>query len=408
MTAPLTRIGVLIPEYPGQTHSFFWREMQRVAARPGHATEVFSTRLPAKPVRHAWVDQAPATYLYPLPRTALPGLLARLPWALARLAADPLARETLRDRKSWPMVLMALRLIRLARARGIDHLHVHSCANAALIAAFAHRLSGLPYSLVLHGPIEDYGPHQPCKWQGARFVFVITEKLRREMELRFPGMADRIDVVPMGVDTDTFAPARARPPAGAGRPFTWFCCARLNRVKGYDTLLDALARLRAEGHATRLVIAGEDEQGGSGYRREVEAMIDRLGLGDSVTLLGAVTQEEVLARLQSSDGFVLASRQEPLGVAYMEAMSCALPVVGTAAGGVAELISEGTDGLLVPPGDSPALAGAMARIMADPALAERLGLAARATILARFGAGRSADALVGWLAAPEGRGTAPR
>ena len=117
-----------------------------------------------------------------------------------------------------------------------------------------------------------------------------------------------------------------------------------------------------------------------------------------VELLGSVTQESVRDELQSADGFVLASRHEPLGVAYMEAMACELPVIGTDAGGVGELITQGRDGLLVPPGDVPALADAMDRLMADPVLRRLLGTAARGRIVADFGSRRSADALAAALA----------
>ena len=100
-------------------------------------------------------------------------------------------------------------------------------------------------------------------------------------------------------------------------------------------------------------------------------------------------------------GFVLASRAEPLGVAYMEAMACGLPTVGTAAGGVPELIDSGRDGLLVPPEDPEALAGAMISIMSDGELRSALSHHGRSRIVDHFGASRSADALAvaltGWF-----------
>ena len=392
MTPGPARLGVLIPEYPGQTHSFFWREMQSVRARSGHSVMVFSTRRPAKPVPHSWVSEAPATYLFPPPKAGFAGLLAALPGALARLMVRPATRPILRNPRNWLMLLMAMRLVRLCRTHDIRHLHVHSCASAALVAALARQIGGPPYSLVLHGAIQTYGPHQRFKWQGARFVFVVSEMLRHQVSEILPDMMEKTSVVPMGVDVEIFTPPPARREPGEG--FTWFCCARLNRGKGHDTLLEALHRLRGEGGDVRLVIAGEDEQGGSGYRREIEKEIDRLGLRDVVTLLGAVRQEDVVRHLQSSDGFVLASRNEALGVAYMEAMACGLPVIGTAVGGVGEVIDDGTNGLLVPPGDAGALAAAMKRIMTDRPFADRLGGNAREKIVTRFSASRSAVELL--------------
>lgn len=127
-------------------------------------------------------------------------------------------------------------------------------------------------------------------------------------------------------------------------------------------------------------------------------MIAGAELGEVVQLLGSVTQETVRDELQSADGFVLASRHEPLGVAYMEAMACELPVIGTDAGGVRELITQGKDGLLVPPGNAEVLADAMLRLMEDHGLRHALGAAARQRVVADFSSRRSADALATALA----------
>lgn len=398
MTAP-RKIAVLIPEFPGQTHSFFWREIEALDAFHGIGAQIVSTRLAPKPVWHDWVEQAGAIQLYPVPKAELARLLPDLARTLPRLAADPDIRRILRQPKAWAFVLMALRLARICRARGLSHLHVHSCANFALIAALCHRISGVPYSLVLHGPLSDYGPDQPFKWKDAAFVFVITETLRAAVAQVMPAMMDKVRVVPMGVNTDQFSPPAA-PRPDSPDPFTWLCCARLNWVKGYDTLVEAASLLRARhpGRSFRIRIAGEDEQGGSGYHRDLDAMIAAAGLGDTVELLGSVTQDAVRGELQSADGFVLASRHEPLGVAYMEAMACELPVIGTDAGGVRELIAGDRDGLLVPPGDAQVLADAMERLMDDPTLRRTLGKAARQRIVADFSARRSADALAAALA----------
>lgn len=397
MTPP-DRIAVLIPEFPGQTHSFFWREIQALKDGHGIGAQIVSTRLAPRPVWHDWVEQAQAIQLYPVPRAELLALLPRLAAALPRLAANPDTRRILRNPKTLPFVLMALRLARICKARGLTHLHVHSCANFALIAALCHRITGIPYSLVLHGPLGDYGPEQPFKWQGARFVFVITETLRAQVAQVMPDMMDKVSVVPMGVNTDLFSPPDADRPDHPD-PFIWFCCARLNRVKGHDTLIEAASLLRARrsGTAIRIRIAGEDEHAGTGFHRDLDAMIATAGLSDTITLLGPVTQDAVRSELQSADGFVLASRHEPLGVAYMEAMACALPVIGTDAGGVRELITGHQDGILVPPGNAAALADAMEKVMGDSDLRRSLGRAARRRIVQDFSSRRSADALAAAL-----------
>jgi colanic acid/amylovoran biosynthesis glycosyltransferase len=392
------KLAVLIPEFPGQTHSFFWREIEALQRFHGIGAQIVSTRLAPKPVYHDWVEAARAIQLYPISKPEILGLMPDLARALPRLASDPDIRRLLQQPKSWAFLVMALKLARICRAQGLGHMHVHSCANFALIAALCHRISGIPYSLVLHGPLSDYGPEQVFKWQGASFVFVITETLRAEIATLMPSMMEKVRVVPMGVDTDVFSPTQHARPAKP-QVFTWFCCARLNRVKGHDRLIEAARILRAEdpGRDFRIRIAGEDEQGGSGYHRDLDRLIAEAGLQGVVELLGSVTQEAVRDGLRASDGFVLASRHEPLGVAYMEAMACELPVIGTDAGGVSELIGDGRDGRLVPPGDAHALARAMAELMASPDLRQQLGQAARQRIIEGFGSRRSADALAEML-----------
>lgn len=257
-----------------------------------------------------------------------------------------------------------------------------------MIAALARLCHGGPtYSLTLHGPLSDYGPAQALKWRGAAYGTVITRRLLTEVGAELgPEVAARCVVQAMGVDTERFVRTVPYAPPVPGAPLRIFACARLNAVKGHADLMEAVALLVARGIDARLDIAGEDDDGGTGYRGVLEARIAELGLGERVNLLGAVDEAEVLARMNAAHVFALASWHEPLGVAYMEAMSCALPVVGTAAGGVSELITDGEDGVLVPPRDPAAIAAAIARLAADPAYCERLGRAGRARVAAAFDA----------------------
>lgn len=400
MTGNTTRgdgIGILIPEYPGQTHSFFWREISALRAEQGRRVQVFSTRAPAQPVAHDWVAEAPATYLYPPPATDLAPVLAALAGKLPRFLADPANRAVMRRPRAWALLVMAVRLGRLCRAAGIGHLHVHSCADAALVAALCNRLYGLPYSLVLHGPLIYFGGDQAYKWQHAAFAFAITRRLRGEVLEAMPWFDEaRLAVVPMGVDTTVFAPAPAAAARDDGAGFKWFSCGRLVPGKGFDVVIKAASLLRQAVPELpfSIEVAGEDADQGAGYHRDLDAAITAAELAATVRLLGAIPQERVLSALQGSDGFVLASREEALGVAYMEAMACGLPTVGTRTGGVPELIEDGRNGFLVTVDDAPALAAAMRRVMEDPDLGARLSRAARDTVVSEFSAARSARELV--------------
>lgn len=388
------KIGFLIPEFPGQTHSFFWREISHLMAESDHEARVVSTRLPPQPVEHSWTAELDVDYLFPPSPSDLVGAVLRLVPLLPRLLLQADTRRCLRGKDDAIMLLMASLLAGVCKRQQIDHLHVHSCANAALIAAFLNRMTGMPYSLVLHGPIMDYGPNQEYKWDRAAFGFVITERLKAEILTILPELEGRLSIVPMGVDTNVFAPTGL---SRADGPWRWFSCGRLNRVKGFDTLIEAASKLKAEGTEFEIRVAGEDEQGGMGYRKDIERMISEAGLEAEVTLLGAVEQNLVLAEMQRADGFVLASRHEPLGVVYMEAMACGLPTIATDAGGVKELIEDGVSGLLVPPQDPEALAMAMKTVMGDPGLVASLAAGGRERIVSDFDAARSAREIVAHL-----------
>lgn len=389
------RLGYLIPQFPGQTHIFFWRELEALQAR-GVQPVLLSTRPPPPGlISHEWSAEATArtTYLARMDPAAALGGLVRLPPGDLLSAPRGEPRAFLRDMAM--SIPAARRLVDHARREGIDHVHAHSCGRAALIAALAFRMGGPRYSLTLHGPLEDYGPGQRYKWRHAAFATIITEKLRAEAETELAGyLPPRIAVQAMGVDTGRLSRDTPWQPPRPGEPLRIMSCGRLNQVKGHQDLLQAIRMLRDAGHDARLVIAGEDDAGGTGYRRVIEARIAELGLDDAVTLLGAVSEGEVRRHLLEAHVFALASWHEPLGVALMEAMSCEVPTIGTAAGGVAELIRDGQDGILVPPRDPPAMADAILRLAGDPDLARRLGQAGRERIVSGFGAEAGAETLI--------------
>lgn len=387
-------IGYLVPQFPGQTHIFFWREIAELRAR-GAAVTLLSTRPPPRGlIAHDWSGEAirQTTYLA-RPRAADLAGLVTAPWS--RLLSA-LARE---DRGFARDALLSLpaayRLRALARAEGLTHIHAHSCGRAALIAALCHLSGGPPYSLTLHGPMSDYGPGQGFKWRHAAFATIITEKLLDEARAALGAdMPDRVRVQPMGVDPAAFDRPAPYRPHDAGGPLRIFTCGRLNVVKGHQDLVDAVGLLRGQGIDARLDIAGEDDAGGTGYRHALTAHIDAAGLSGPVRLLGAIDADAVRDRLFAAHVFALASWHEPLGVAYMEAMAARVPTIGTEAGGVPELIRDGTDALLVPPRDAPALARAITRIAQDADLARRLSEAGRARVETRFSSARGAETLL--------------
>jgi glycosyltransferase involved in cell wall biosynthesis len=115
--------------------------------------------------------------------------------------------------------------------------------------------------------------------------------------------------------------------------------------------------------------------GGGRRQAEMRQLAASLGLGESVHFLGQ--RRDVPDLLHAMDVFVLPSYSEGVSLALLEAMAAGLPVIATAVGGLPEVVADGETGWLIPPQDAAALAGALVRLLADPALAQRLGANAR-------------------------------
>jgi glycosyltransferase involved in cell wall biosynthesis len=395
------RIAYLIPEFPGQTHIMFWRERAELQ-RLGIATHLVSTRRPPNGTRsHHWSRAAEQETFYLTDiglrdAQSIIGCALRLgPRAIFRALKGSAEGKSLNGLAlDCAALVLAIRLIMYMRANNLTHVHSHSCAKAALVAMFANRLAGMTYSLTLHGDLADYGRKQRVKWRHAAFAITITSRLYRQVQQEIPNdLPPRIGLAPMGVDPELFVRRELYSPWEGAGTLRLFSCGRLNFVKGHQDLIKALSLLKQSGVCVRLEIAGEDEEGGRGFRKDLERLIADLQLADSVVLLGAVGEERVLHGLTAAHLFVLASHHEPLGVAIMEAMSCGTPVIATSLGGVPELVEHGRDGYLVPPKDPSTLAEAIRFMAGNPALARQFSAAGRAKIVERFNSSMSAREL---------------
>lgn len=194
--------------------------------------------------------------------------------------------------------------------------------------------------------------------------------------------AERIRVIPSAVDSDRVRPRRGRAETRAALGAAAGDCvllalAALEPRKGLDVLLAAVAALPAGGPAVVVWLAGE------GSRRDtLEAQAQALGLGETVRFLGR--RDHVGDLLAASDVCVLPSRREGLGIAALEAMAAGRAVVASAVGGLGEAVVHERSGLLVPPDDRRALTQALARLVGDPALRERLAAAGPARVAEGF------------------------
>jgi glycosyltransferase involved in cell wall biosynthesis len=201
--------------------------------------------------------------------------------------------------------------------------------------------------------------------------------------------AGRIRVIESGVEAPAELPGAsgrraARERFGADGEVVIAVVAALVRRKAHDILLRALAELRERDVSVVCLVCGDGEERGA-----LESLVRSLDLGRQVRFLGRRSQ--VADVLAAADVFVLPSRHEGLGVAILEAMAMALPVVASRVGGIPEAVVHEETGILVPAEDAAALAAAIRELSASAALRARMGARGRERVLARFTMERMAE-----------------
>ena len=208
-------------------------------------------------------------------------------------------------------------------------------------------------------------------------IVAATTVERNHLVQHYGADPSRIAVIPCGVDTNLFLPgdqAAARAALSLDDQPRLLYVGRLAPIKGLETLLDAMARLRAAGTRVHLSIVGGDaDEPLNGHEGSLRARLDRLDLGDAVTFVGAQPQERLRAWYVAADATVLPSHYESFGMVAMEAMACGIPVVASRVGGLQTTVRDGVTGLLVPDHDPAALAAALERLLGDADLRFRLG-----------------------------------
>jgi len=208
-------------------------------------------------------------------------------------------------------------------------------------------------------------------------IVAATTVERTHLVQHYGADPSRIAVIPCGVDTNLFLPgdqAAARAALGLDDQPRLLYVGRLAPIKGLETLLDAMARLRASGTPVHLSIVGGDaDEPLNGHEGALRARLARLDLGGTVTFVGAQPQERLRAWYVAADATVLPSHYESFGMVALEAMACGIPVVASRVGGLQTTVRDGVTGLLAPESDPVALAGALDRLLGDPDLRFRLG-----------------------------------
>jgi len=200
---------------------------------------------------------------------------------------------------------------------------------------------------------------------------------RAELLRDYAARASRVATIPCGVDTDLFVPgdraeARRRLALDDRPLLLWV--GRLAPIKGLDTLLDAVARLRTAGHDLSLLIVGGDaDEPANGHEASLRQRLGVLGVEGAVHFVGPQPQDVLPLYYAASDVTVLPSYYESFGMVALEAMACGSPVIASRVGGLVTTVRDGVTGFLVPDSDVGALAERIEGLLADPDLRWRLG-----------------------------------
>jgi glycosyltransferase involved in cell wall biosynthesis len=375
------------PRFPGDVVAPFIESIARGVAARGHRVDVV---LPHHPELHRGPDE-PVSFF---PYRYAPARWSR--WGYAQsLRKDVSVRAG--AFLLAPLVALALRRKVAERMRAVryDVVHAHWVVpNAALVAGLV-RGRGVPLVVSLHGSdvfvAETLLPARVLARRAlaaAGAVTACSDDLHRRA-LPLGARPERTRTVPYGVDTMDagdvdVAGVRAELGAAPGTTLV-LGLGRLVEKKGFAHLIDAATRVPG----LRVALAGEGD-----LRGELAARITSTGA--PALLVGSLNRTAVAAALAVADIVVVpsvvdrAGNVDGLPNVLLEAMAAGRAVIASRVAGIPDVVTDGVDGILVPPGDAAALAVALARVAGDPALRERLGAAARATVRERLSWERAA------------------
>ncbi|NJL47538.1 MAG: colanic acid biosynthesis glycosyltransferase WcaL [Leptolyngbyaceae cyanobacterium SM2_5_2] len=434
-------IGYLLKTFPKLSETFILNEILELE-RQGVNLHIFSLRPPQDRHCHPGVSRvkAPITYIPSLlpdhslaAEAALLGahytLLERYPCRYQQMLRFYLAR---REEKHINEFLQGGYLATELAAHGIEHLHVHFANTPTATAEIAHQFSDIPYSVTAHAKdiyLSDAAALNR-RFAKAEFVLTCTDYNRRYLE-SISTSATPIHLSYHGIDLTRFNPSESEtrflsPDLGAessslpetgvlqpeiqllgleATPVKILSVGRFCEKKGFPYLLQACHLLKESliNFECRIVGYGP-------LQAQLNAMIQELDLADQVTLVGQLTQDQVIEQYRWADMFVLPclvtedGDRDGIPNVLLEAMAMGVPVISTTISGITELIEPRQTGLLVPPENVTDLAAAIALLTQDDQLRHCLGQAGCRTVRQNFtlerNVGQVRDLLLTTLCAP--------
>ncbi len=296
-----------------------------------------------------------------------------LAWLVARPHRTPVHRA-----RAVALTVAAASVVDRIRAANIGYVHAHFLAYHTELAMALARLAGVPFGVTAHasGIWKDRNILRD-KVAAARVVITCTAHNAAHLRALAPDHAHKVHVVYHGLDLAAVPRPTAMLHVGHTR---LLAIGRLIPKKGFDHLVGAVAALRAD-RDVRLRILGDGPQRSALARRAQD-----LGVADAIAFTGTVPNDQIWRELADCHALVAPSVRARNGDidgipnVILEAMAMARPVVASTLSGIPEAVRDGATGYTTPPGDTGALATAIARIADDPASAEAMGRRGRALV----------------------------
>ncbi len=410
------RVAWLI--YRGNPHcggqGVYTRYLTREVTELGHHIEVLSGQ--------PWPELDDPSQLVKVPSLDLyrPGNPFRVPWPWEFRDRIDLQEFAIMCAAGFPepytFSIRARNLLR-QRRHDFDVIHDNQCLGTGLLGMMD---DGFPVVATLHHPItvdRDLDmEHATSPWKRATLrrwyaflemqmkvakeiprLVTVSENSRRDIVAQMGVPEDRLHIVPVGVDQQTFrplphvtrVPGRIMTTASADVP-----------MKGLVPLLEAIAKLRVEREDVHLVVIGKQKD-----KSKIPAVLERLGLEHAVEFVSGVAQERIIELYAQSQIAVVPSLYEGFSLPAIEAMACGVPLVATTGGALPEVVGpDGEAALSVPTNDPSALALAVGRLLDDAGLRARIGESGRNRVLDRFTWRRSAEGMIeNWYALLDAR-----
>ncbi len=391
---PPLRIALL--SYRSKPHcggqGVYIRHLSRELALLGHRVEVFSGQ-PYPVLDQAALDagvtltEVPSMDLYGEPE----------PFRTPRLNEYRDWRDVLEVAMMWTAAFgepltFSLRAASLLKDRRADFdvVHDNQCLGYGLLSI---KRRGFPLVATIHHPITQdrtlavraaKGLKKLSAWRWHSFLamqgrvarrlpslLTVSKTSEEDIRAAFGVREDRLVTIPLGVDVDLFAPGTGTVP---GRIV---CVASADApLKGVSYLLEAFAKIAVDHPVTLTLVSKLDPEGPSAR------LIEQLSIGDKVSVVSGLDEEELAALLASAEIACVPSLYEGFSLPAVEAMSCGTPLVATRAGAIPEVVGDAA--VLVEPRDADGLAGAIRSLLDDPAGAVRLGTAGRERVVAKY------------------------